>query len=183
MPLTPLHYPLAYVIKKAGDRAGLELDMAGLALGSFTPDLECLFFISARLLGLLPMLDPPFAGDRLVLHSILGSITLGALISMAFTLALYRIFNRGPKRPQLRHLYLSCALGNLSHVLIDAIHHTYNPLLFPFTAESVDVLVPMGDYGLGTRLAYGLVLSLSALILIKERGAGKRIFYRLLFEV
>ena len=181
--MTPLHYPIAYVIKKAGDRIGLKLDMAGLALGSFTPDLECLFFITARILGFLPMLDPPFVGDRLVLHSILGSITLGALISMAFTLALYRAFGQGLRRPQLYHLYASCALGNLSHVLIDAVHHTYNPLFFPFTTESVDVLVPLGDYGLGTKLVYVLVLSLSALILIKERRAGKRLFFKLLFEV
>ncbi|RLI39153.1 hypothetical protein DRO60_02000 [Candidatus Bathyarchaeota archaeon] len=188
MPLTPLHYPLAYAMKKAGRKAGLELDMAGLAIGSFTPDLECPFFALGVWLGILPASEPCAQAHRLVLHSLFGAMTIGPLITMLLVSLLRwllraRIEALGLKRPSLLNLYASSALGNLSHVLIDAVHHSYNPLLFPLTAENVMALVPLGDLFLGTVIAYALVLPSSIAILIYEARRGRWLFTRLLFDV
>ena len=138
MPLTPLHYAVAYAVRKAGKKAGLDLDMPSLAVGSFTPDLEALILIIIDRLGYLPS-DAPYAQcHRLVLHSIFGSLTVGSLITMLVVMA-----PEGMEMPGLKDLYVASALGNLSHVLLDAVHHTYNPLLFPFTTANVLALVPL----------------------------------------
>jgi len=206
MPLTPLHYPLAYAMRKAGRKAGLELDMAGLAIGSFTPDVECPFFVLAAWSGWLPAGAPYAQYHRLVLHSLLGSVTLGSLISMLLVLALYRLMKPEKAiRPGVKRLYLSCSLGNLSHVLLDAVHHHYNPLLYPFTADNVLALVPFrssatgialarwfeqarglppgeGCFALSTWLVHLLALLACLYILVREREAGRHIITRLLFE-
>ncbi len=189
MPFTPLHYPFAYIMRKAGNKAHLDLDMAGLVIGSFTPDLECPFFMIAGRLGILPPQAPYVQAHRLVLHSLLGSVTLGSLISMLVVMALYTIFERdlmalGRSKPGLANLYAACTLGNLSHVLIDAVHHSYSPLLFPFTSENVSAPVPLGDLWLGNLLVYAFVLLATALILAYEwRSVRGRLLLRLLFDV
>jgi len=185
MPLTPLHYSLAYAMRKVSKRAGIELDMAGLAMGSFVPDTECPVFFLLSWAGLLDPSEPYVEAKRLVLHSILGSLTLGALISVLVVVALYRLFEGelgGRRRPGLTGLYISSALGALSHVLLDALHHHYNPLFFPFTWDSVNTLVPLGDFGLGTAVAYSLAISLCVAALVLERSAGKRLLIRLMFD-
>ena len=183
MPLTPLHYPVAYAMRKLAKRAGIELDMAGLAIGSFTPDLECPFFMVALWAGLLPP-DAPWAwARRLVLHSLLGSLTLGSLISILIVLALYRLMApEGMDRPSLPRLYVACALGNLSHVLLDAVHHPYNPLFYPFTAENVSALVLMGDLWLANLVVYGIVVPASVVVLLREWGSEHGLLAQLLFD-
>ena len=183
MPLTPLHYPVAYAMRKLAKRARVELDMAGLAIGSFTPDLECPFFMAALWAGLLPP-DAPWAwAHRLVLHSLLGSLTLGSLISILIVLALYKLMApEGMNRPSLPRLYVACALGNLSHVLLDAVHHPYNPLFYPFTAENVGFLVPMGDRWLASLVVYGIVVPASIAILLREWGSEHGLLAQLLFD-
>ena len=32
-----------------------------------------------------------------------------------------------------------CLIGNRSHVLIDATHHTFNPILYPISDQSIDL--------------------------------------------
>ena len=202
MPLTPFHYVLAYAIRKAGRRLGRDIDMAGLAMGSFAPDLECLVFIILDRLGVLYM---PY--HRLVLHSILGCLTLGSLAAILMALAAYRLFApEGLERPGLRRLYTASALGNLSHVLIDAVHHYYNPLFFPFTSSNVLALVPFthtelgrslasgferwaglqpgtGPFFLATLLVYAVVLPSAAYIIVREWRRGGNLLVRLLFDV
>jgi len=185
MPITLLHYSLAYLMRKVSKKMGVELDMAGLAIGSFIPDAECLAFFSLLWAGFLDQSKPYVEAKRLILHSVLGSLTLGALISMPIVIALYRLFGRaryGLVRPSLTNLYISSALGALSHVLLDALHHHYNPLLFPFTWDSINVLVPFGDYQLGTIVAYSIAVSLCVAALVIERSAGRDIFIKLLFD-
>ena len=185
MPITPLHYSLAYLMRKASKRAGVSLDMAGLAIGSFIPDAECLVFSLLAWAGLLDQSKPYVEARRLVLHSILGSITLGALISIPIVMALYEFFRNSLgefEKPGPVNLYISSALGALSHVLLDALHHHYNPLLFPFTWNSVNVLVPLGDYWLGTIIAYSIAISLCLSAVVLEHSAGRGLFIKLLFD-
>ncbi|KKK92066.1 hypothetical protein LCGC14_2706670, partial [marine sediment metagenome] len=68
MPITPLHYPLAWGLSKIDKR----LILPGLIVGSFIPDIEVpILFIFFS--GVLP--------DHLVLHSLVGAITIGTIIS------------------------------------------------------------------------------------------------------
>ena len=76
MPVTPFHYPLAYVISKFDGR----LSLPGLVVGSMLPDLEIPFLV--LLFGMQP-------SNRLVLHSLLGAVTVGTLLSMLFTVLVY----------------------------------------------------------------------------------------------
>ena len=184
MPLTPFHYPVAYAMRKLARRAGAELDMAGLAIGSFTPDLECPFIMVLAWAGYLPSDAPWVQAHRLVLHSLLGSLTLGSLISIIIVLALYGLL--APEhvaRPPLARLYLACALGNLSHVLLDALHHPYNPLLFPLTAQSVNSLVLTENTRLATLLVHAIMVPASAIILVREWGSEHGLLIQLLFDL
>jgi hypothetical protein len=72
VPITPFHYPIANLIHKLDGK--ISLSLPALIVGSMVPDLEVPFMIS-------------FTGtqDRLVLHSILGAITLGTIITIALT--------------------------------------------------------------------------------------------------
>ena len=76
LPVTPFHYPVAYVLYKL--KANFSLP--ALIVGSMAPDLEIPFIV--LLLGT----EVP---HRLVLHSLLGAATLGTLISIAITVLVY----------------------------------------------------------------------------------------------
>ena len=129
MPLTPLHYPLAYLIYRLNRR----LSLPGLVVGSMLPDIEIpvmLILFGARI--------PP----RLVLHSLLGATTLGTLISLVATILIYpalvsTVFSIKEVEVKEKckfssNLFFSCLLGNLSHVLLDCTNHDYNPIFWPF---------------------------------------------------
>jgi hypothetical protein len=114
MPVTPLHYFLAYIIHRASK---FKLNFPALIVGSMVPDLEVpIIFITSR--GEI---------DRLVLHSILGSMTLGLLISIFISLLIYpRILGFLNCRKELKciiskSLIISSLIGVLSHVLLDAL--------------------------------------------------------------
>jgi hypothetical protein len=76
LPFTLLHYPIAYLIHKLGGN----LNLPGLIVGSMIPDLEIPFIV------LIFGVNGP---NRLVLHSILGSATLGTLLATIITIKLY----------------------------------------------------------------------------------------------
>ncbi|MGQ9469258.1 MAG: hypothetical protein ACUVTD_05460, partial [Nitrososphaerales archaeon] len=83
--------------------------------------------------------------NRLILHSILGSITLGLLLSIFVSFLLYpRVigFILPDCREELKNkcsisksLITSSLIGVLGHVLLDALHHEYNPLIYPFSID------------------------------------------------
>jgi membrane-bound metal-dependent hydrolase YbcI (DUF457 family) len=76
-----------------------------------------------------------------------------------------------------------CFMGSLSHVLIDALHHEYNPLFFPFTYISFNALVFMNDWALASLIIPIAFLSLLVLFVIIELRKGTRdIWRRLLVE-
>ena len=169
MPVTPFHYPVAYLIKKFGGN----LSLPALIVGSMVPDLEIPFIV--LFLGT----EVP---HRLVLHSLLGAATFGTILSVAITVLVYpwltnvmfRINKRKVKDKCRFTLWLvfSCVLGCISHVLLDVVNHAYNPVFWPFLAlnETPSPIVPV----LGGELTASLVVHALMATLFIGLFANKR---------
>ena len=124
-----MHYPIAWGLSKIDKR----LNLPGLIVGSFIPDIEVpiilLFFK-----GILP--------DHFILHSLIGALTIGTIISILVVVILYPrltslVFrldkDKTKKECKLTPvLVISCMLGNVFHILLDLIMHPFNPVLWPF---------------------------------------------------
>ncbi len=129
MPLTPLHYPIAYFINKIDTRFSLP----GLIVGCMFPDLEIPFML---------LIFGTNGPNRMILHSFLGSATIGTVLSLFFTVWFYPFFvsdlfrikkEEIEKRCKFSFvLFFSVFVGNISHVLLDVLNHPYNPILWPF---------------------------------------------------
>jgi membrane-bound metal-dependent hydrolase YbcI (DUF457 family) len=142
LPITPFHHPVAYIIYKLGGK----LSLPAVIVGSMVPDLEIPFMV------LLFGTNNP---THLLLHSILGSLTVGTAIAAAITILIYpkltgAIFpiNKLKVKQKCKFsltLVFSCAIGCLSHVLLDVTNHTYNPVFWPFlpSAETQSPIVPL----------------------------------------
>lgn len=136
MPAIFLHSSFAYFINKLNSK----LSLPGLLVGSIIPDIEVLilYYLTNG------------SSDRLLFHSIIGSITIGTILSVGIVVFLYPSFVsflfKIDKNYILKKCVFSktliglCLIGNLSHVLIDATHHQYNPLLYPISSNSFDLL-------------------------------------------
>ncbi len=129
MPITLLHYPVALGFSKLGKK----MVLPGLIVGSFIPDIEVPFLI-IFFHGVLP--------DHLILHSLIGAVTIGTILAVIVTRYFYPplvsiIFrlNRNKLDSKCRltsNLVLSCMLGNLFHILLDITMHPCNPVLWPW---------------------------------------------------
>lgn len=129
MPLTPLHYPIAYFVHKLSKNFSLP----GLIVGSMVPDIEIPFLI------LIFGNDGP---NRLVLHSLLGSATLGTMLGIIITIKFYPFlvsYFFGVDKEKVESkcklssaLAISVLIGSIFHVLLDFSNHLYNPILWPF---------------------------------------------------
>ena len=169
MPVTPFHYPLAYVISKLDGR----LSLPGLVVGSMLPDLEIPFMVV--LFGMQP-------SNRLVLHSLLGATTVGTLLSILFTVLVYprltsTVFPVSKLKVEEKcqfsgGLAFSCLLGGVSHVLLDITNHAYNPVLWPFLGlcETPSPIVPI----LGGAEMASLLIHTSMIVLFVGLFIGKR---------
>ena len=125
LPLTPLHYPIVYILYRLNRRFSLP----GLAVGSMFPNLE---------IPILILLFGTRLPTKLVLHSLLGAATVGTILSAALTVSIYPplmscLFGIEKERIKRRTkpsftLLFSCLIGNISHVLLDVVNHTYNPI-------------------------------------------------------
>jgi membrane-bound metal-dependent hydrolase YbcI (DUF457 family) len=179
LPVTPFHYPVAYVLYKLGGYVSLP----ALVVGSMVPDLE---------IPLLAFLSGNQASNRLVLHSILGSLTFGTAIAIAITVLIYppiasavfRVDKQKVKgKCQLSlSLVFSCAVGCLSHVLLDVTNHVYNPVFWPFLAlnETPSPIVPvLGGEATASLLIHALMAALFVGLFVNKRG---RFWERVLIE-
>ena len=109
------------------------MNLPGLIVGSMIPDLKIPFIV------LIFGVDGP---NRLVLHSILGSATLGTLLATIITIKFYPLLvstlfgvlrEKAEDRCQLSFaMIFSVLIGAISHVLLDFTNHLYNPILWPF---------------------------------------------------
>ena len=179
MPFTPIHWSIAYLARKIRP----SLSLPALIVSTATPDIEIPFIYlitSGRI-------------DRLVLHSLLGAATLATLLSVVFTVFAYaplvsHLFKLDGKTVRERcrfslSLVLVCLLGNLSHVLIDALNHEYNPLLFPFTYTSFDAFVFVKDLRIANVIVPIAFLALLIFFVFREvRRGTKNIWERLFVE-
>ena len=178
MPYTPIHWSIAYLAREIRP----SLSLPALIVSTAVPDLEIpfIYIITSGQLG------------RLVLHSLLGAITLATLLSVILTLFVYspvvsHLFKLDSKTVKDRcrfswSLLAVCLLGSLSHVLIDSLHHEYNPLLFPFTYDSFDALVFMHDWTLASVVVPLSFLALLVFFIAKEVRRGTKDFWARLLD-
>jgi hypothetical protein len=179
MPYTPIHWSIAYLAREIRP----SLSLPALIVSTTVPDLEIpfIYIITDGQLG------------RLVLHSLLGATTIATLLSVVLTVFVYspvvsHLFKLDSKTVKSRcrfswSLFAVCLLGSLSHVLIDSLHHEYNPLLFPFTYDSFDALVFMHEWTLASVVVPLSFLALLVFFIAKEvRRGTKDIWTRLLVE-
>ncbi|MFX0045824.1 MAG: DUF4184 family protein [Candidatus Hermodarchaeota archaeon] len=176
MPVTPLHYPVGFALSKSSRR----LSLPGLIVGSFIPDLE---------VPIMWILFPSLP-DHLVLHSLVGALTLGALAAVILTRFLYApvistVF--GVDRERLNEacrvtptLVFSCMLGAVFHIALDIPMHPYNPVLWPWVNpfQVVGVLVPlMGFSGANLLLSVTMVVfGITILVLYMNENLWERIW-------
>jgi hypothetical protein len=138
MTLTPLHVAFVWVLKLRFRR----LHFAALTVGAVIPDIEPLI---AWMFGwsVFCGLDFPcsLAPDRLVLHSIIGAITIDVALTIIFVkiigkLGLQGLCIYGFTNVKINAAFLvSAVIGSLSHVLVDWLHHPANPVFWPFLVD------------------------------------------------
>jgi len=175
MPFTLLHYVVAYLAGKWKPR----LSFPGLIVGSVSPDLDML---------ICQFVDSPHG--RGILHSLFGVATIGTALSVFFTVYLYptvvsRIFriDKTVVKDRCRFskgLLFACFVGNILHVLVDSLHHPYNPTLYPFVNESFDALVLFSNWQLATMVVQLVLFVLLVTIFMweavgEEKGFWKRL--------
>ncbi|MFX0011992.1 MAG: DUF4184 family protein [Candidatus Hermodarchaeota archaeon] len=176
MPATPLHYPVAWGLSKLNKK----LNLPGLIIGSFIPDVEVPILFLFFNVGI---------DNHFILHSLVGALTIGTIISILVTVYIYPIltslifrFDKSNLKEVCRLtpiLVFSCMLGNIFHLLLDLIMHPYSLILWPFVDphKIVGILVLVfavgGDLQLGflianvlTNLVMGLFM---VAIIIKNR--------------
>ena len=176
LPVTFLHYPVAYFIYKLYKR----LSLPGLIVGCMFPDLEIPFIV------LLYGTEVP---HRMVLHSLLGSVTIGTLLALVVTVWVYPVlvsslFHVNKKRLESKcklsfAVFFSVLVGNLSHVLLDVTNHPYNPLFWPFiptTATLSSIYFALGT-PLGSLWMQVIMAAVLAVLIVVKR---KNLFEELL---
>jgi membrane-bound metal-dependent hydrolase YbcI (DUF457 family) len=138
LPITPLHYPLAFGLSKTNKR----ILLPGVIVGSVIPDIE------------VPLMWVFFSDlpDHLFLHSLVGAVVVGTLLAVVVTWLLYppiisTMFS--VDKDQLKEacsfsgmLIVSCLIGVLSHLLLDYPMHWFNPILWPWV-NPYDVVGPL----------------------------------------
>jgi membrane-bound metal-dependent hydrolase YbcI (DUF457 family) len=131
--------------------------------------------------------------DRLILHSLMGVVTLGTFLSVLLIVFLYPrsvsfFFRLERRRVDERCrfsgiLVISCVIGGFSHVLIDSMTHEFNPVFYPFFKESFDALVLLNDQFLASVIVECVLLTLLIFFFIDEIRKGSKGFWmRVLVE-
>jgi membrane-bound metal-dependent hydrolase YbcI (DUF457 family) len=170
LPLTPLHHPIAYFIYKLDKR----LSLPGLVVGCMFPDIEIPFMV---------LLFGTQVPNHMVLHSLLGSATIGTFLALIVTVQVYpplvsRLFHVDKKRVESKcklsfAVFFSVLVGNLSHVLLDVTNHLYSPVFWPFlpaTAASNPLYFALGDTLGYLWVQIIMAALLAALIIIKRKN-------------
>ncbi len=155
----------------------VRLSLPALIVGAMVPDLEVPFVLLS--VG---------TEDRLVLHSLLGGLTLGTLIAVALTVWVYPrvigVFLPAYKL-ELKEkcalsgaLVVSCLIGVLSHVLLDVANHAYNPLFWPFLSamQTPSPIVPLlGGADVASLIMHGLMIALFVVLFFYEKKDWARL--------
>ena len=162
MTLTPLHVAFVWMLKPRFKK----LHFAALTVGAVIPDVEPLI---AWMFGWSVFCGWDFpcslSPDRLVLHSIIGAITIDVVLTIIFIkmigkLGVERLGIYGFTNVKTNAAFFgSAAIGSLSHVFIDWLHHPANPIFWPF-------LIDGSYYVDGLLLAFMEVLLASIIVAI-----------------
>ena len=175
MPYTPIHLSIAYLARAIRPR----LSLPAMLVSTMVPDLE------------IPFLYVLTGGQysRLVLHSLLGAVTLGTALSVILAVFAYSpvvscLFKLDLKTVKDRcrfswSVVAVCLAGSLSHVLIDSLHHKYNPVLFPLTYNSFDALVFVNA---SVIVPMAFLSLLVIFVAVEVKKGTKNIWRRLLVE-
>ena len=178
MPVTPLHYPFAFLLSKTDKRLSLPAPVVGSVMPDIEVPLMWIFFST------LP--------DHLFLHSLIGAATVGTLLTVFVTRFLYTpiistIF--GVDRTELNEvcritpwLVASSFIGVMSHLILDYPMHLYNPILWPWVdpyaviGPLVLVFIPTsgfwGGYLLASYITHLSMIVLWMVILVKLYSKG-----------
>jgi len=129
MPITILHVVYVWPILRRFRNERLTL-----VIGSIIPDLE---------IPLLTMMG--YAIPRGLAHSIIGALTIDSLIVLLATKIIYsfpRVISSLGVNPRssvsLIYSWNAASVGALTHVLIDYLHHSYNPILWPIINDYIE---------------------------------------------
>ena len=121
--------------------------------------------------------------NRMLLHSLLGSATIGTLFAVLVTVRVYpyivsRLFHVNKERVKNKcklsfAVVFSVFVGNISHVLLDVTNHPYNPAFWPFRsafATQSPIYFALGDPlgSLWMQTIMGVLLL--ALIVVKRKN-------------
>jgi membrane-bound metal-dependent hydrolase YbcI (DUF457 family) len=122
--------------------------------------------------------------NRLVLHSLVGAVTIGTLCAVVFTVILYpvlvsTVFRIPKDRVASRcrwspALVASCLVGCASHALLDVATHPSNPILWPFQRLTPS---PVAGYVRPVSVVVHLVLAalVAALLIVYRRHPWERL--------
>jgi hypothetical protein len=146
----------------------VRFSFAALTIGALAPDVE---LVVAYILGASVFCGWDFpcttAPDRLVLHSLLGATTVNVALTIVFVklislLKPERFGINGFKDVKINAQFCgSAAIGGVSHVLVDWLHHAGNPVFFPIMVGN-----PPTYYLDGLLLPYMSVTAASFLVAI-----------------
>jgi membrane-bound metal-dependent hydrolase YbcI (DUF457 family) len=174
MPANFLHSVFPYLINKWKT----QFILPALLVGSIIPDIEVIplyYFTNGKI-------------DRLIFHSIIGAITIGTLLTILLVMIFYPIFVslifkiRISEIKEKCHfstmLIISSIIGNLSHVLIDATSHEYNPLLYPLSSESINFFRISDNLVFDYQIINVILVIIFILILFTTLRKGLRGFWK-----
>ncbi len=156
MPVTVLHFVYVWpILRRLNDNRLV------LVIGCMIPDLEI------PLLALMGYTIP-----RGIAHSIIGALTIDSFITLVIAKLFYSIKKvkeilgiNDRLNTSLFYSWMIASIGALTHVSIDYLHHTYNPILWPFSYEYIEgPLTTLLDYTNATIMLH--VISLAILIMI-----------------
>jgi len=162
MPAVFLHSTFAYIMKRLNSKFSLP----ALLVGSMIPDVEVplIYYLTDG------------AIDRLLFHSIIGAAIIGTIFSAGIVVFVYprvisTLFKIDKNYIKKKCVFSGkllglCLIGNLSHVLIDATHHAFNPLIYPISTESVDMLRISGNMIFDTGIMGGILALIFFLFVI-----------------
>jgi membrane-bound metal-dependent hydrolase YbcI (DUF457 family) len=123
---------------------------------------------------------PPY--NRGFLHSFLASLTIDPILALFLTpfslFLIKKIFNFSYSiKDFIIKLnfkdYILSVLSSFSHVLIDSLHHLYNPVFMPFTKKSFNKLLLFNDWVKASFIMQFIFGALSIAILIYESEKAK----------
>lgn len=148
----------------------VSLSLPALIVGSMVPDLE------------VPFVFLLTGSDRLVLHSLIGALTLGTVIAVALTVLAYpRLtsallpINKEKVKEKCSLSFtvaLSASIGALSHVLLDVANHAYNPVFWPFLSayQTPSPIVPLlGGGTMSSLVIHGSMVVLFVGLFVNNR--------------